>query len=175
MDSCIMSPPTPLEQLLSQCLRNLFSAETHRLRGLRRIASRVTDEGLREAILSLAALGELHLARLDLIAHRHRIKLTERGAHGMAGILEGIDEADPLFPSPRIADLYYAGIVGRCGAYLRSVYRSALSLSARPGWAHAAASLEANLSEEDESAGHLAAFSNPLPTTRTGQRSLALP
>ncbi|MBL9158118.1 MAG: DUF892 family protein [Verrucomicrobiales bacterium] len=170
-----MSPPTPLEQLLSQCLRNLFSPETHRLRGLRRIASRVTDERLREAMLSLAALGELHLARLDLIAHRHRIKLTERGAHGMAGILEGIDEADPLFPSPRIADLYYAGLVGRCGAYLRSVYRSALSLSVRPGWAHAAASLEANLSEENETAGHLAAFSNPLPTTRTGQRFLALP
>lgn len=169
-----MSPPTPLDRLLSQCLRTLFSAETHRLRGLRRLASRVTNEGLREAVLSLAAADELHLARLDLIAHRHRIPLTERGAHGMAGIIAVIDEADLQFPTPGIADLYYTGIVNHSGAYLRSLYRSALSLSARPGWTHAGASLEANLIEEFEAAEQIAALRDTLSSRHPGKRSFAM-
>lgn len=173
-ETVIMRSATPLEHLLSQSLRNLFSAETHRLRGVRRAAPRIASQPLRELFISQAELGELHLARLDLVAHRHRFPLTESGAHGMAGIIAAFDDPDPDSPSSPAVDLHHGGNLLKAGAYLRAAYRATLLLTERPGWTHAAASLRANLEEEEEYHVHLATMIRSMSSVRPSPSTVAM-
>lgn len=153
-----MRPLFSVESLFTRLLRSAYSAETQRSRFLRNVYSKIGFTGLCEALEEFSGEGELHLRRLEMIAARHGIPLSEKGARGMDALIE--ETGDRIFNEDdafRI-DLALAGFLEKSACDLASTYRSALRLSSARGWRQAEALLDASLEEELKRSNDLIAW-----------------
>lgn len=149
----VKSPP--LEALFIRTIRSAYSAETQFRRILPGITKRTTSEGLRATFENIEEVAGRNLARLELVSRRHDLPLTEKGAPGMAGIVEEIQdllmrEEDSLF-----TDLSLVTLIGKVVHCRLATYGAALAQAHALEWSHAAASMESIFENEGKCAATL--------------------
>jgi ferritin-like metal-binding protein YciE len=145
-----MRPLFSVESLFTRLLRTAYSGETQRVRFLSGISSRMDSEALPGALEEISGEKDLHLRRLELIAERHGIPLTEKGAQGMRALIEEAEDRILNEEDALLLDLALADFLEKSAHDLGATYRSARALSSARDWRQAKALLEANLEDEEK-------------------------
>lgn len=146
-----MAKSSPLEELFTRTVRNLFSAGTQIARILPRIVTRTEHEGLQTTFDELYSLTNSQFARLELVSKRHGVPLTEKGARGMRGLIGEIEDtlaSDGV--DPFLIDLSLINLVRKAEHYRLVAVRSARAQAAALGWSHACATMDAVLAEGED-------------------------
>jgi ferritin-like metal-binding protein YciE len=150
-----MVKSSPIEALFIRTIRSAYSAETQFRRVLPKITQHSTSEGLRATFENLEEATGRNLARLDLISRRHDLPLTEKGAAGMTGIVEEMQEILMSDEDSLFTDLSLVTLIGKAIHCRLATYGSALAQARALEWSHAVASMESILEDEEESAATL--------------------
>lgn len=161
---------SPLEELFTRTVRNLFSAGSKLARILPQVESRTDHEGLKTTFAELLTLTESHMARLELISRRHGFPLTERGAIGMRELIGEIENALAAKSDPFITNLTLIGLTRKAEHYLRATSRSARAQAAALGWPHALATMDVIIEEGEEIATALRRWTAEIAEVSGGVR-----
>ena len=98
----------PLEELLTDSLKDLYSAENQIIKALPKMAKNATNEQLRVAFERHLQETRNHVARLEQIADEMDITLRGKTCHGMKGLLDEGKEVMDEFED----DVLDAGMIG---------------------------------------------------------------
>ena len=98
----------PLEELLTDCLKDLYSAENQITKALPKMAKNATNEQLRIAFERHLQETRNHVARLEQIADEMDITLRGKTCKGMKGLIDEGKEAMDEFED----DVLDAGMIG---------------------------------------------------------------
>ena len=104
-----MADINPLEELLIDELKDLYSAETQIIKALPRLARAASTPQLRRAFEQHLRETRGQVKRLDRIARTLDIRLTGKKCHGMAGL---IDEGKEIIQDGFDESARDAGLIG---------------------------------------------------------------
>jgi ferritin-like metal-binding protein YciE len=138
-----------LQDLLVENLKDLYSAETQLLKALPKVAKKVENEQLREALTMHVKETEEHSKRLERILTRMGEKPGGKKCVGMEGL---IDEAKELMGEDAEPDVMDAGLIVDCQKvehYEIAGYGSAVTFAKLLGDNESARLLAQTLDEEE--------------------------
>jgi ferritin-like metal-binding protein YciE len=154
--------PTPLQELLVDELKDLFSAENQLIKALPRIAKAATSPELRRAFAKHLKETEQQAARLEQIGRALDIKVTGKKCKGMEGL---INEAKELLQEDMDEDALDAGLIGaaqKVEHYEIAAYGTARTHAQVLGHAKIAQLLQQTLDEEGATDKKLTALAEQL-------------
>jgi ferritin-like metal-binding protein YciE len=138
-----------LQDLLVDNLKDLYSAETQMLKALPKVAKKVENEQLREALTMHVRETEEQAKRLEQILRNLGEKPGGKKCHGMEGLLEENKEMMSEDAEPEVLD---AGLIVGCQKaehYEIAGYGSAVTFAKLLGNDEAARLLAQSLDEEE--------------------------
>jgi ferritin-like metal-binding protein YciE len=137
-----------LNELLTDQLKDLYSAENQLLKALPKMVKAASDEALREAIASHLEETKGQVERLNRIGKSLGITLSGKKCAAMEGLLEeGKEVLEADGPDP-ILDLAMIAAAQRVEHYEISAYGSARALAEHLGHTDVAKLLQKTLDEE---------------------------
>jgi len=137
-----------LQDLLVENLKDLYSAETQLLKALPRVAKKVENDQLRQALEMHVRETEGQVKRLEQVLGKMGEKTSGKVCHGMKGLLE---EAKEMMGEDADADVIDAGLIVDCQKvehYEIAGYGSAITFAKLLGDEEAARLLGQTLEEE---------------------------
>ena len=138
-----------LQDLLVENLKDLYSAETQMLKALPKVAKKVDNEQLREALTMHVKETEQQVKRLEQVLSQMGEKPGGKKCHGMEGLLEENKEMMEEDAEPDVMD---AGLIVGCQKaehYEIAGYGSAVTFAKLLGNQEAARLLAQSLNEEE--------------------------
>jgi ferritin-like metal-binding protein YciE len=138
-----------LQDLLVENLKDLYSAETQMLKALPKVAKKVENEQLREALTMHVKETEQQVKRLEQVLSQMGEKPGGKKCHGMEGLLEENKEMMEEDAEPEVMD---AGLIVGCQKaehYEIAGYGSAVTFAKLLGNQEAARLLAQSLNEEE--------------------------
>lgn len=138
-----------LQDLLVENLKDLYSAETQMLKALPKVAKKVENEQLRQALTMHVKETEQQVKRLEQVLSQMGEKPTGKKCHGMEGLLEENKEMMEEDAEPEVLD---AGLIVGCQKaehYEIAGYGSAVTFAKLLGNEEAARLLAQSLDEEE--------------------------
>jgi len=138
-----------LQDLLVENLKDLYSAETQMLKALPKVAKKVENEQLREALTMHVKETEQQVKRLEQVLGQMGEKPGGKKCHGMEGLLEENKEMMEEDAEPEVMD---AGLIVGCQKaehYEIAGYGSAVTFAKLLGNQEAARLLAQSLDEEE--------------------------
>ena len=140
---------TDLQDLLVENLKDLYSAETQILKALPKVAKKVDNDQLRQALTMHVKETEGQVKRLEQILSKMGEKPGGKKCHGMEGLLS---EAKELMEEDAAPDVMDAGLIVDCQKvehYEIAGYGSAVTFAKLLGNTEAARLLAQSLDEEE--------------------------
>jgi len=137
----------PVEELLADQLKDLFSAENQIIKALPKMAKNATNEQLRVAFERHLEETRGHVARLEQIAEEMGISLRGKKCKGMEGLLEEGKEAMEEFEDD-VLDAAMIGAAQKVEHYEIAAYGTARTHAQMLGMTKAARLLQQTLDEE---------------------------
>jgi ferritin-like metal-binding protein YciE len=137
----------PVEELLVDQLRDLFSAENQIIKALPKMAKNATNEQLRVAFERHLEETKNHVVRLEQIAEEMGISLRGKKCKGMEGLLEEGKEALEEFEDD-VLDAAMIGAAQKVEHYEIAGYGTARTHASMLGMTKAARLLQQTLDEE---------------------------
>jgi len=137
-----------LQDLLVENLKDLYSAETQLLKALPKVAKKVENEQLRQALQMHVKETEGQVKRLEQVLGKMGEKPGGKKCHGMEGLLE---EAKEMMDEDAEADVIDAGLIVDCQKvehYEIAGYGSAITFAKLLGDEESARILAQTLEEE---------------------------
>ena len=139
----------PLEELLVNELKDLYSAENQILKALPKMAKNAIHDDLRRAFEQHLEQTRGHVDRLDQIADEMDVSLKGKKCKGMEGLVqEGKDVIDEL--DDMVLDAGLIGAAQRVEHYEMAGYGTARSIARLLGLTKVAKLLQQTLDEEGE-------------------------
>jgi ferritin-like metal-binding protein YciE len=138
-----------LQDLLVENLKDLYSAETQLLKALPKVAKKVDNEQLREALTMHVKETEGQVKRLEQILGKMGEKPGGKKCHGMEGLIE---EAKEMMEEDAEPDVLDAGLIVDCQKvehYEIAGYGSAVTFAKLLGDDESARLLAQTLDEEE--------------------------
>ena len=138
-----------LQDLLVENLKDLYSAETQILKALPKVAKKVENDQLREALTMHVKETEGQVKRLEQILSRMGEKPGGKKCHGMEGLIEEAKEMMQEDADPEVMD---AGLIVDCQKvehYEIAGYGSAVTFAKLLGDEESARLLAQTLDEEE--------------------------
>jgi ferritin-like metal-binding protein YciE len=138
-----------LQDLLVENLKDLYSAETQMLKALPKVAKKVDNEQLRQALTMHVRETEQQVKRLEQVLSQMGEKPGGKKCHGMEGLLEENKEMMSEDAEPDVMD---AGLIVGCQKaehYEIAGYGSAVTFAKLLGNEQAARLLAQSLDEEE--------------------------
>jgi ferritin-like metal-binding protein YciE len=138
-----------LQDLLVENLKDLYSAETQMLKALPKVAKKVENEQLRQALTMHVKETEQQVKRLEQVLSQMGEKPGGKKCHGMEGLLEENKEMMEEDAEPEVMD---AGLIVGCQKaehYEIAGYGSAVTFAKLLGNQEAARLLAQSLNEEE--------------------------
>ena len=138
-----------LQDLLVENLKDLYSAETQILKALPKVAKKVENEQLRDALTMHVKETEGQVKRLEQILSRMGEKPGGKKCHGMEGLIE---EAKEMMEEDADPDVLDAGLIVDCQKvehYEIAGYGSAVTFAKLLGDNESARLLAMTLDEEE--------------------------
>ena len=138
-----------LQDLLVENLKDLYSAETQILKALPKVAKKVENDQLREALTMHVKETEGQVKRLEQILSRMGEKPGGKKCHGMEGLIE---EAKEMMEEDADPDVLDAGLIVDCQKvehYEIAGYGSAVTFAKLLGDNESARLLAMTLDEEE--------------------------
>jgi ferritin-like metal-binding protein YciE len=137
----------PVQELLVDQLKDLFSAENQIIKALPKMAKNATSEQLRVAFERHLEETRNHVARLEQIADDMGVSLRGKKCKGMEGLLEEGKEALEEFEDD-VLDAAMIGAAQRVEHYEIAAYGTARTHASLLGMTKAARLLQQTLDEE---------------------------
>jgi len=137
----------PVEELLADQLKDLFSAENQIIRALPKMAKNATSEQLRLAFERHLEETKNHVVRLEQIAEEMGITLRGKKCKGMEGLLEEGKEALEEYEDD-VLDAAMIGAAQKVEHYEIAGYGTARTHALMLGMTKAARLLQQTLDEE---------------------------
>jgi len=137
----------PLEELLTDSLKDLYSAENQLIKALPKMAKSATNEQLRVAFERHLQETRNHVARLEQIADEMNISLRGKTCYGMKGLIEEGKEAMSDFDD-EVLDAAMIGAAQRVEHYEIAGYGTARTHAQMLGLNRVAKLLQQTLNEE---------------------------
>jgi ferritin-like metal-binding protein YciE len=137
----------PIEEMLADQLKDLFSAENQIIKALPKMAKNATNEQLRVAFERHLEETRNHVARLEQIAEEMGITLRGKKCKGMEGLLEEGKEVMSEFED-EILDAAMIGAAQKVEHYEIAAYGTARTHAQMLGMTKAARLLQQTLDEE---------------------------
>jgi len=137
----------PLEELLTDSLKDLYNAENQLIKALPKMAKNATNEQLRVAFERHLQETRNHVARLEQIADEMDITLRGKTCHGMKGLLEEGKEAMGDFED-ELLDAAMIGAAQKVEHYEIAAYGTARTHAGLLGLTKVAKLLQQTLDEE---------------------------
>ena len=138
-----------LQDLLVENLKDLYSAETQLLKALPKVAKKVENEQLRQALTMHVKETEQQVRRLEQVLGKMGEKPGGKKCHGMEGLIE---EAKELMEEDADPDVLDAGLIVDCQKvehYEIAGYGSAVTFAKLLGDDESARLLAQTLDEEE--------------------------
>ena len=138
-----------LQDLLVENLKDLYSAETQILKALPKVARKVENEQLREALTMHVKQTEQQVKRLEQVLSKMGEKPGGKKCHGMEGLIEEAKEMMEEDADPEVMD---AGLIVDCQKvehYEIAGYGSAVTFAKLLGDEESARLLAQTLDEEE--------------------------
>jgi ferritin-like metal-binding protein YciE len=140
---------TDLQDLLVENLKDLYSAETQLLKALPKVAKKVENEQLRQALEMHVKETEQQAKRLEQVLGKMGEKAGGKKCHGMEGLIEEAKELMGEDAEPEVMD---AGLIVDCQKvehYEIAGYGSAVTFAKLLGDEESARLLAQSLNEEE--------------------------
>jgi ferritin-like metal-binding protein YciE len=137
----------PLEELLTDSLKDLYSAENQLIKALPKMAKNATNEQLRIAFERHLEQTRNHSARLEQIAEEMDITLRGKTCYGMKGLIEEGKEAIDEFEDD-VLDAAMIGAAQKVEHYEIAGYGTARTHAQMLGLTKVAKLLQQTLDEE---------------------------
>jgi len=137
----------PIEEMLADQLKDLFSAENQIIKALPKMAKNATNEQLRVAFERHLEETRNHVARLEQIAEEMGITLRGKKCKGMEGLLEEGKEVMSEFDD-EVLDAAMIGAAQKVEHYEIAAYGTARTHAQMLGMTKAARLLQQTLDEE---------------------------
>ena len=134
--------------LLTDEIKDLYSAEKQLTKAIPKMANGSTDPGLKEAFRAHLKETQQQVARLEKVAELLEIKPSGKKCVGMEGCISEGAEALGEQGDERILDLGIIGAGTRVEHYVMAGYMTAISLAERIGRSDVVAFLKESLAEE---------------------------
>jgi ferritin-like metal-binding protein YciE len=141
-------PLTTLEELLTEELKDLYSAETQLTKALPKMAKAATNPQLRKAFEAHLKETEGHVQRLEKVCEQLDIKPHGKKCVGMEGLIEEGKELLAEESEPAVLDAGLIGAAQKVEHYEMSAYGTAIAHAEQLGQAQAASILQQTLNEE---------------------------
>jgi len=138
-----------LQDLLVENLKDLYSAETQLLKALPKVAKKVENDQLREALTMHVKETEQQVKRLEQVLSKMGEKPGGKKCHGMEGLIEEAKEMMEEDADPEVMD---AGLIVDCQKvehYEIAGYGSAVTFAKLLGDEESARLLAQTLDEEE--------------------------
>lgn len=143
-----MAEKNSVMDLLTDEIRDLYSAEKQLTKAIPKLAKGANDAALTEAFTSHLKETEQQVARLEKVAEILEIKPTGKKCVGMEGCISEGAEALEEKGEEAILDLGLIGAGARVEHYEMAAYMTAISLAQRLGKTDVVALLKESLAEE---------------------------
>jgi len=138
-----------VKDLLTDELKDLYSAEKQLTKALPKMVSGANDNALKAAFVNHLRETQEQIVRLDSIGDLLEIKLLGKKCVGMEGIVKEGSEALSEDGDKTILDLGIISAGSRVEHYECAGYKTAISLAQRLGASEVADLLKATLKEEE--------------------------
>jgi len=145
----VMADKNTIRDLLTDELKDLYSAEKQLTKALPKMAKGSNDAALKDALKGHLAETEGQVARLEQIGQLLDIKLTGKKCAGMEGVISEVAEVLGEKGDDAILDLAIIGAGSRVEHYEMAGYLTAISLSERLGIKEVVGLLRQTLAEEE--------------------------
>ncbi len=143
-----MADKNNIQALLSDEIKDLYSAEKQLIKAIPRMAKGASDESLRAAFSSHLKETQAQVERLDRVAEMLGIKPTGKKCVGMEGCIKEGAEALEEDGDEAVLDLGLIGAGTRVEHYEMAGYLTAISLAQRVGKSDVVGLLKESLAEE---------------------------
>jgi len=160
-----MAAKTTIEDLLSDEIKDLYSAEKQLTKAIPKMIKGSTDETLKAAFKSHLIETEKQVARLEEAATLLSIKATGKKCAGMEGVIQEGAEVLAETGDETVLDLGIIGAASRVEHYEIAGYLTAINLAKRMNAGEVAMLLEQSLAEEQEAERKLRGISVDLVKT----------
>jgi ferritin-like metal-binding protein YciE len=154
-----MAAKKTIEDLLSDEIKDLYSAEKQLTKAIPKMAKGSTDKALRTALLDHLAETEKQVTRLEEAAKLLTIKAAGKKCVGMEGVIMEGAEVLAETGHETVLDLGIIGAASRVEHYEIAGYLTAINLAKRINAGEVAMLLEQSLAEEQEAERKLRAIS----------------
>jgi ferritin-like metal-binding protein YciE len=144
-----MADKNTIKDLLTDELKDLYSAEKQLTKAIPKMAKGSNDASLKEAFTGHLTETEGQVARLEKIGELLDIKLTGKKCMGMEGVIKEGAEALEEEGDDAVLDLGIIGAGSRVEHYEMAGYMTAISLAQRIGATEAVNLLQQSLAEEE--------------------------
>ena len=136
------------QDLLTEQLKDLYSAENQLVKALPKMAKSAESDELREAFETHLEQTETHVERLDKIAKQLGESLKGKKCKAMEGLVEEGKEVMAEDAAPALMDLALIGAAQKIEHYEIASYGTLKTLAGVLGYNEAADLLDATLQEE---------------------------
>jgi ferritin-like metal-binding protein YciE len=161
-----------LEDLFTDALKDIYSAETQLVKTLPALAKRASSLSLRKVILTHVEETKGHVERLDKIALALDVKLAGKKCKAMEGLIAEAKDILDSDGADTLIDIAIIGAAQRVEHYEMAAYGCARAIAEELGQDQAAILLQKTLDEEGAADKKLTAISKhevlPEATKRTG-------
>ncbi len=144
-----MAQKQTVKDLLSDEIKDLYSAEKQLTKALPKMAKGSRDAALKEAFQAHLEETKNQVVRLEEVAKLLEIKPTGKKCTGMEGVISEGSEALQESGEDTILDLGLVGAGSRVEHYEMAGYLTAISLAKKQGAAEVASLLSQSLAEEE--------------------------
>jgi ferritin-like metal-binding protein YciE len=143
-----MAEKKTVQDLLSDEIKDLYSAEKQLLKAIPKMAKGASDDSLEAAFTAHLKETEEQVVRLEKVAEHLGISPTGKKCVGMEGCIKEGAEALEEEGDERVLDLGLIGAGTRVEHYEMAGYTTAISLAKRLGSTDVVSLLKASLAEE---------------------------
>ena len=157
-----MADKSTLKDLLSDEIKDLYSAEKQLTKAIPKMAKGAANPALKEAFTSHLEETKAQASRLEQVANLLEIKPTGKKCMGMEGVIKEGAEALEEEGDDNILDIGLVGAGSRVEHYEMAGYLTAISLAQRLGATDAVALLKQSLAEEQAAESKLRKIASSL-------------
>lgn len=143
-----MADKKSVKDLLTDEIKDLYSAEKQLLKAIPKMAKGSTDDALKQAFTQHLAETQNQVSRLEKVAELLETKPTGKKCMGMEGVIKEGAEALSEEGEDVVLDLGIIGAGSRVEHYEMAGYLTAISLAKRMGSAEVVTLLNESLAEE---------------------------
>lgn len=137
-----------LRELMTDELKDLYSAENQLIKALPKMARKATTPSLKEAFTSHLEETRGHVERLDSIAAELGVKLSGKTCEAMKGLVEEGSEVLEEDGDPAVIDAALIGAAQRVEHYEIAAYGTVRAMAERLGYDNLVQTLQQTLDEE---------------------------